>query len=40
MAFFALCTGLRIEETLALDWKKIDFFMKVEEAVVHGVSIR
>ena len=23
MAFFALCTGLRIEEILALDWKKI-----------------
>jgi integrase len=39
MAFTALCTGLRIEEILALDWKKIDFLrlcMKVEEAVVHG----
>lgn len=39
MAFFALCTGLRIEEILALDWKKIDFAhlcMKVEEAAVHG----
>ena len=39
MAFFALCTGLRIEEILALDWKKIDFSrlcMKVEEAAVHG----
>jgi integrase len=39
MAFFALCTGLRIEEILALYWKKIDCLrlcMKVEEAVVHG----
>ena len=39
MAFFALCTGLRIEEILALNWEKIDFSrlcMKVEEALVHG----
>ena len=39
MAFFALRTGLRIEESLALDWEKIDISrlcMKVEEALVHG----
>lgn len=39
MAVSALCTGLRIEEILALDWAKIDFerlCMKIEEAVVHG----
>src|SRR3954463_6027645 len=39
MAIAALCAGLRIEETLTLDWTKIDFLrlcMKVEEAVVHG----
>ena len=39
MALSALCTGMRAEEILALDWNKIDFerlCMKVEEAVVHG----
>jgi integrase len=39
MALSAICTGLRIEEILALDWTKIDFLrlcMKVDEAVVHG----
>ncbi len=39
MTLTALCLGLRIEEILALDWKKIDFprlCMKIDEAVVHG----
>jgi integrase len=39
MALFALCTGLRVEDILALRWGKIDFgrlCMKIEEAVVHG----
>ena len=39
MALTALCTGMRIEEILALNWAKIDFVrlcMKVDEASVHG----
>lgn len=39
MSTSALCTGMRIEEILALDWLKINFerlSMKVEEATVHG----
>lgn len=39
MSTNALCTGMRVEEILALDWLKIDFerlCVKVEEAVVHG----
>ena len=39
MVLTAMCTGLRVEEILALDWAKVDFIrlcMKVEEAVVHG----
>jgi integrase len=39
MALVALCTGLRIEEVLALAWTVIDFdrlCLKVQESVVHG----
>lgn len=39
MALTALCTGMRIEEILALNWAKIDFVrlcMTVDEASVHG----
>lgn len=39
MSLTALCTGLRVEEILALDWAKIDFehlSMKIDQAAVHG----
>lgn len=39
MALVALCSGMRVEEVLALGWLAIDFdrlCMKVKEAVVHG----
>jgi integrase len=39
MVVVALCTGLRAEEVLALEWQDIDFenlSMKVVRAVVHG----
>jgi integrase len=39
MAVVAQCTGLRVEEVLALFWSDIDFedlSMKVQRAVVHG----
>ena len=39
MSIVALCTGMRVEELLALQWPAIDFnrlCMKIKEAVVHG----
>jgi integrase len=39
MTLLAQCTGLRVEEILALDWAKGDFnrlCINIEEAVVHG----
>ena len=39
MIIVAQCTGMRVEELLALQWAAIDFnrlCMKVKEAVVHG----
>jgi integrase len=39
MALIAQCTGLRVEEVLALYWSDIDFdeeTMLVTRAVVHG----
>jgi integrase len=39
MSMVALCTGIRVEELLALQWPVIDFSrlcMKIEEGVVHG----
>lgn len=39
MTFVALCTGMRVEKLLALQWAAIHFerlCMKIEEAVVHG----
>jgi integrase len=39
MTFVALCTGMRVEELLALQWPSIDFerlCMMIKEAVVHG----
>jgi integrase len=39
MSFSAVCTGLRVDELLALLWSAVDFerlCMKVEEGVVNG----